>query len=79
MLPCDVHSKPSPFQDLLTKHKPLVAEFLEANYNPFIEKYTGLLNSDNYVTKRQSLKVWFPTDDAPPFLKNLARSFIVAG
>eukprot|EP00160_Parvularia_atlantis_P021821 Unigene960_Nuclearia_a/m.3071 Unigene960_Nuclearia_a/g.3071 ORF Unigene960_Nuclearia_a/g.3071 Unigene960_Nuclearia_a/m.3071 type:complete len:331 (-) Unigene960_Nuclearia_a:106-1098(-) len=45
------------FKDLLTKHKALVAEFLEANYDKVIEKYTGLLNSNNYVTKRQSLKL----------------------
>ncbi|KAJ3292957.1 mo25 protein [Borealophlyctis nickersoniae] len=38
------------FKDLLTKHKALVAEFLEKNYDE-------LLNSSNYVTKRQSLKL----------------------
>lgn len=45
------------FKDLLTKHKALVAEFLEANYTKVFDKYTGLLNSNNYVTKRQSLKL----------------------
>ncbi|KAJ3184755.1 Calcium-binding protein 39, partial [Irineochytrium annulatum] len=45
------------FKDLLTKHKALVAGFLERNYNMFFEKYTLLLNSTNYVTKRQSLKL----------------------
>jgi len=85
-------------QELLTRHKALVAEFLEANYDKvgprapraagersaalanaqggrrprctmrgrgrgrgrgrqIIPKYTGLLQSENYVTKRQSLKV----------------------
>ncbi|KAI9101235.1 Mo25-like protein [Phlyctochytrium arcticum] len=45
------------FKDLLTKHKPLVAEFLVNNYEAFFDKYTALLNSSNYVTKRQSLKL----------------------
>ncbi|KAJ3189146.1 Calcium-binding protein 39 [Gaertneriomyces sp. JEL0708] len=45
------------FKDLLTKHKALVAEFLSRNYDQFFEKYTQLLNSSNYVTKRQSLKL----------------------
>ncbi|KAI8915069.1 Mo25-like protein [Entophlyctis helioformis] len=45
------------FKDLLSKHKPLVARFLEANYDQFFAKYTDLLNSANYVTKRQSLKL----------------------
>jgi len=45
------------FKELLTKHKPLVAEFLEKNYDQFFESYTGLLNSANYVTRRQSLKL----------------------
>ncbi|KAJ3304362.1 hypothetical protein HDV03_002843 [Kappamyces sp. JEL0829] len=45
------------FKDCLTKHKSLVAGFLEARYDEFFEKYQGLLNSSNYVTKRQSLKL----------------------
>eukprot|EP01119_Soliformovum_irregulare_P008730 TRINITY_DN21835_c0_g1_i1.p1 TRINITY_DN21835_c0_g1~~TRINITY_DN21835_c0_g1_i1.p1 ORF type:complete len:336 (-),score=104.68 TRINITY_DN21835_c0_g1_i1:46-1053(-) len=45
------------FKELLTKHKPLVAEFLEKNYDQFFESYIGLLNSQNYVTRRQSLKL----------------------
>eukprot|EP01099_Mayorella_cantabrigiensis_P000896 TRINITY_DN1382_c0_g1_i1.p1 TRINITY_DN1382_c0_g1~~TRINITY_DN1382_c0_g1_i1.p1 ORF type:complete len:363 (-),score=102.87 TRINITY_DN1382_c0_g1_i1:252-1259(-) len=45
------------FKELLTKHKALVAEFLEKNYDRFFELYTSLLKSENYVTKRQSLKL----------------------
>ncbi|KXS22447.1 Mo25-PA [Gonapodya prolifera JEL478] len=45
------------FKDLLTKHKQLVADFLDKNYDQFFEKYTQLLMSSNYVTKRQSLKL----------------------
>ena len=45
------------FKDLLTKHKALVIGFLEAEYDQFFKAYTGLINSSNYVTKRQSLKV----------------------
>jgi len=45
------------FKDLLTKHKAIVATFLEANYVAVFEAYTSLLNSSNYVTKRTSLKL----------------------
>lgn len=46
------------FKELLTRHKALVAEFLEKHYDLFFDKYyTQLLNSQNYVTKRQSLKL----------------------
>lgn len=45
------------FQELLTKHKILCAEFLEANYDKVFAHYQGLLNSENYVTRRQSLKL----------------------
>jgi len=47
----------STFRDLLTKHKTIVAEFLEAHYDRFFGAYTALLASPNYVTKRQSLKL----------------------
>lgn len=45
------------FKDILTIHKKEVAEFFEQNYDQFFEKYTALLHSENYVTKRQSLKL----------------------
>jgi len=45
------------FKELLTKHKTLSAEFLEKNYDQVFDKYTLLLNSQNYVTRRQSLKL----------------------
>ncbi len=47
----------STLKDLLTKHKTLCADFLEKHYDRFFERYTALLNSVNYVTKRQSLKL----------------------
>ncbi|VDD96300.1 unnamed protein product [Enterobius vermicularis] len=47
----------STFKDLITKHRGICAEFLEANYDKFFESYQKLLNSDNYVTRRQSLKL----------------------
>lgn len=46
------------FKELMTKHKVIVADFLHAKYDEVFAKYTGLLNSSNYVTKRQSIKVW---------------------
>lgn len=45
------------FQDLLTVHKNTAARFLEENYDRFFSDYKKLLKSDNYVTRRQSLKV----------------------
>uniref|UniRef100_A0A673LRY2 Calcium-binding protein 39-like n=1 Tax=Sinocyclocheilus rhinocerous TaxID=307959 RepID=A0A673LRY2_9TELE len=45
------------FKDLLTRHKVLVAEFLEQNYDAVFDNYEKLLHSENYVTKRQSLKL----------------------
>merc|ERR1719154_775756 len=45
------------FKELLTRHKMLAAEFLEQNYDKVFMHYQQLLNSDNYVTKRQSLKL----------------------
>ncbi|XP_071950686.1 calcium-binding protein 39-like isoform X2 [Antedon mediterranea] len=45
------------FKDLLTKNKLLAAEFLEQSYDKVFEHYQKLLDSDNYVTRRQSLKL----------------------
>ena len=45
------------FQDLLTVHKNSAAQFLEKNYDRFFSDYKKLLKSENYVTRRQSLKV----------------------
>jgi len=47
----------STFKELLTRHKSLSAEFLESHYDSFFDRYQRLLNSENYVTKRQSLKL----------------------
>ncbi|ROT75710.1 calcium binding protein 39 [Penaeus vannamei] len=47
----------STFKELLTKHKMLCAEFLEQNYDRVFTQYEHLLNSENYVTRRQSLKL----------------------
>ncbi|KJH48791.1 mo25-like protein [Dictyocaulus viviparus] len=47
----------STFKDLITRHKTLCAEFLDANYERFFTEYQKLLNSENYVTRRQSLKL----------------------
>ncbi|XP_003745085.1 protein Mo25 [Galendromus occidentalis] len=47
----------STFKELLTRHKVLSAEFLETSYEQVFSHYQALLNSDNYVTKRQSLKL----------------------
>ncbi|RCH78231.1 mo25 protein, partial [Rhizopus stolonifer] len=45
------------FKEILTRHKQMVADFLEMNYDDFFDHYRKLLQSENYVTKRQSLKL----------------------
>lgn len=45
------------FQLMLTKHKVLSARFLDTHFESFCSKYNVLLQSRNYVTKRQSLKL----------------------
>jgi len=47
----------STFKELLTRHKVLSSQFLEENYDKFFTKYRFLFDSENYVTKRQSLKL----------------------
>lgn len=44
-------------KSLLTKNKKTVAQFLANNYDEFFNEYNALIKSDNYVTKRQSLKL----------------------
>ena len=46
------------WKDILTKHKSLVATYLQTNFDIFFQKYnTILLQSESYVTKRQSIKL----------------------
>ncbi|XP_074658027.1 protein Mo25-like [Tubulanus polymorphus] len=45
------------FRDLLTRHKLLCAQYLEENYDKVFANYKILLTSENYVTKRQALKL----------------------
>jgi len=41
----------------MLKHKSLVARFLNENYSQFFTHYGKLLQTRNYVTLRQSLKL----------------------
>jgi len=45
------------FKVMLTKHKNFAAQFLESNYDDIFSRYNELIQSNNYVTKRQSLKL----------------------
>ncbi|PHH81300.1 hypothetical protein CDD83_3616 [Cordyceps sp. RAO-2017] len=46
------------FRELLTRHKELVPRYLSVNFDLFFEKYNGILiQSNSYVTKRQSIKL----------------------
>lgn len=47
----------STFKDLLTTHKIIAADFLERNYDRVFTEYDHLLHSENYVTRRQALKL----------------------
>jgi hypothetical protein len=45
-------------QEILTRHKVLVARYLQANFDLFFSNYNGILvQSESYVTKRQSIKL----------------------
>ncbi|RHY24079.1 hypothetical protein DYB25_007661, partial [Aphanomyces astaci] len=45
------------FKDLLTRHKGLVSVFFDTHFDQVFEQYNRLLSSENYVTRRQSLKL----------------------
>lgn len=45
------------FRDLLTRHKDLVARYLNEKFDEFFPKYNQRLRSKNYVTRRQLLKL----------------------
>lgn len=45
------------FKEALTKHVNISAKFIEENMDRFVTSYNGLLRSQNYVTRRQSLKL----------------------
>ncbi|KAA8527031.1 hypothetical protein F0562_008740 [Nyssa sinensis] len=46
------------FKELLTRHKSTVAEFLSKNYDWFFAEFNSqLLESTNYITKRQAVKL----------------------
>ena len=41
----------------MLKHRALVAEFLQTNYDKFFKHYANLLQTKNYATLRQALKL----------------------
>lgn len=47
----------STFRDLLTRHKAMVSGYLWEHYADFFGAFKKLLQSSNYVTRRQSLKL----------------------
>ena len=60
-------------QELLTRNKTASAEFLEANYDKFFSHYQNLLSSENYVTRRQALKVSCLSDQCICFVRILSQ------
>lgn len=58
MKPCHPKWNVLTGQDILTKHKSLVAGYLQANFDMFFQRYNNILVlSESYVTKRQSIKL----------------------
>lgn len=51
---CDAYTN---LKEVLTRHKTMVADYLDKNYDRFFSSFTTLIMSTNYVTKRQSLKL----------------------
>ena len=45
------------FKELLTRHKSTVAEYLNKNYDWFFEEYNKLLESPNYITRRNAVQL----------------------
>lgn len=45
------------FHDILTTHKKIVSDFLANNYDRFTTNINTLIQCDNYVTKRQSVRL----------------------
>ncbi|KAF2218459.1 Mo25-like protein [Elsinoe ampelina] len=46
------------FRNLMIKHKPMVAKYIDTNFDMFFDKYNNtLIKSESYVTKRQSIKL----------------------
>ncbi|KAL1873767.1 Hym1p [Paecilomyces lecythidis] len=46
------------FREILTRHKTLVSGYLATNFDLFFSRYNNILvQSDSYVTKRQSIKL----------------------
>ncbi|KAF1356397.1 Mo25-like protein [Delphinella strobiligena] len=46
------------FRQILVRHKPIVAKYIDTNFELFFEKYNNILiKSESYVTKRQSIKL----------------------
>ncbi|GAB7352291.1 hypothetical protein MBLNU459_g2747t3 [Dothideomycetes sp. NU459] len=46
------------FRQILVRHKPMVAKYIDTNFDMFFEKYNNILiKSESYVTKRQSIKL----------------------
>lgn len=45
------------FKDVLTRHKAMIGQYLSDHYTEFFGAYMNLLRSQNYVTRRQSLKL----------------------
>lgn len=45
------------FKDLLTRHQKMAASYLIENYDWFFSEYSKLLESTNYFTRRQSVKL----------------------
>ncbi|WFD33036.1 Hym1p [Malassezia sp. CBS 17886] len=51
---CDVFSN---LRDTLMRHKPMAADYLADHFTRFFAMHAQLLDSANYVTKRQSIKL----------------------
>ncbi|TMW57851.1 hypothetical protein Poli38472_013325 [Pythium oligandrum] len=45
------------FKELLTRHKELSSQFFTSHFDQVFTRYNKLLTSENYVTRRQSLKL----------------------
>lgn len=47
----------STFKDILTRHKAVASACIQTNYDTFFSRYNALLQSENFVTKMNSVKL----------------------
>ncbi|PVZ97227.1 hypothetical protein BB558_006752 [Smittium angustum] len=62
------------FRDALVRFRPRVAKFLGENYEKFFQNYPTLQRSQNYVIRRQSLKIFVANPNKTDMVYQILRN-----